>query len=209
MTYSIKEMFFTFQGEGFHSGRPAIFVRFSGCNLWSGLEKDRAKAVCKFCDTDFVGSDGENGAKFKSAADLAEKASSLWPGGGDKYAVFTGGEPLLQLDEDLISAFHAAGFLVAVETNGTLKAPEGIDWLCVSPKADANLKQTSGDELKLVYPQIENAPEDFEVLDFKVFSLQPLDGPDTAKNTKKVLEFCSKNPKWQVSLQAHKIWDIA
>ncbi|MHA1544519.1 MAG: 7-carboxy-7-deazaguanine synthase [Alphaproteobacteria bacterium] len=208
MSYAVKEMFFTFQGEGLHTGRPSIFVRFSGCNLWSGLEKDRAKAVCKFCDTDFVGSDGENGAKFKTAAELAEKASSLWPG-GDKYAVFTGGEPLLQLDEALISAFHEEGFLVAVETNGTLEAPEGIDWLCVSPKADANLKQTSGDELKLVYPQTENAPEDFESLDFKVFSLQPLDGPDTVGNTQKVLEFCAAHPKWQISLQAHKIWGIS
>lgn len=209
MTYSVKEMFFTFQGEGFHTGRPSIFVRFSGCNLWSGLEKDRASAVCKFCDTDFVGTDGLNGGKFKTAKGLAEKASALWPGGEDKYAVFTGGEPLLQLNEALISAFHDEGFLVAVETNGTVVAPDGIDWLCVSPKADAGLEQTSGDELKLVYPQLENAPADFEGLDFKVFSLQPLDGPKTAENTQKVLDFCAAHPKWQISLQAHKIWDIA
>ena len=209
MTYAVKEMFFTFQGEGFHTGRPSIFVRFAGCNLWSGLEKDRLGAVCKFCDTDFVGTDGLNGAKFKTAEALAGKALELWPGGAERYAVFTGGEPLLQLDEDLIAAFHKEGFMVAVETNGTVVAPNGIDWLCVSPKADARLEQTFGDELKLVYPQIENAPEDFEELNFKVFSLQPLDGPETAENTKKVLEFCTAHPKWRISLQAHKIWDIA
>lgn len=209
MSYSVKEMFFTFQGEGFHTGRPSLFVRFAGCNLWSGLEKDRAKAVCKSCDTDFVGADGAAGGKFKTAEELARKASELWPGGAERYAVFTGGEPLLQLDGALIKAFKRQGFLVAVETNGTLKAPEGIDWLCVSPKADAPLKQTSGDELKLVYPQIENAPSDFENLDFKIFSLQPLDGPETAENTKKVLEFCAQHPKWQISLQAHKIWGVA
>jgi len=208
MTYSVKEMFFTFQGEGFHTGRPSIFVRFAGCNLWTGLEKDRSSAVCKFCDTEFVGTDGENGAKFKTPADLAKKASELWPGGVDKYAVFTGGEPLLQLDDALINAFHKEGFLIAVETNGTITAPDGIDWLCVSPKANAQLKQTSGDELKLVYPQVENAPEDFEKLVFKVFSLQPLDGPKTAENTKGVLDFCAANPNWRISLQAHKIWDI-
>jgi len=208
MSYAVKEMFFTFQGEGRHTGRPALFVRFAGCNLWSGLEQDRAGAVCKFCDTDFVGTGGENGGKYKTAEGLAEMASALWPG-GDKYAVFTGGEPLLQLDDALIDAFHNAGFKVAAESNGTIAAPRSIDWLCVSPKADAPLKQTSGDELKLVYPQAENAPEDFENLDFKVFSLQPLDGPELKKNTEKTLDYISTHPTWQLSLQAHKIWDIA
>lgn len=207
MTYAVKSMFFTFQGEGFHTGRPALFVRFAGCNLWSGLEKDRAKAVCKFCDTDFVGTDGAGGGNFKTAGDLAKKASGLWPGGG-KFAVFTGGEPLLQLDRTLIEAFHQEGFQIAAETNGTVKAPKGIDWLTVSPKANARLQQKSGDELKLVYPQRENAPSDFEALDFKIFSLQPMDGPGAAKNTRKVLEFCAAHPKWRISLQAHKYWDI-
>lgn len=207
MTYAVKSMFFTFQGEGAHTGRPSLFVRFAGCNLWSGLEKGREEAVCKFCDTEFVGTDGENGGKFKTAKSLAKRAAELWPG-GDKYAVFTGGEPLLQLDKALIEAFHKEGFKIAVETNGTVKAPKGIDWLCVSPKADAALKQTSGDELKLVYPQGENTPSDFEGLDFKVFSLQPLDGPETLENTKKALEFCAARPNWRLSLQAHKYWDI-
>lgn len=208
MTYAVKEMFFTFQGEGAHTGRPSLFVRFAGCNLWSGLEKDREAAVCKFCDTDFVGTDGVNGGKFKTAKEVAAKASRLWPG-GSKYAVFTGGEPLLQLDDALIAAFHKQGFEVAVETNGTVKAPDGIDWLCVSPKADPKLAQTAGDELKLVYPQDENAPEDFEALNFKVFSLQPKDGPDLKENTAKTLDFLEAHPKWRLSLQAHKIWDIA
>ena len=209
MTYTLKEMFFTFQGEGRMTGRPAIFVRFSGCNLWSGQEKDRESAVCSFCDTDFVGTDGLNGGKFKTARDFAEKAANLWPGiAGEKLIVCTGGEPLLQLDEPLIEAFHEKGFEVAVETNGTQEAPFGIDWLTVSPKADASLKQTSGDELKLVYPQAENKPEDFEGLDFEVFSLQPMDGPDLSKNIGQTLKFCAQNPKWRLSLQAHKIWDI-
>ncbi|MCH7806106.1 MAG: 7-carboxy-7-deazaguanine synthase [Proteobacteria bacterium] len=208
MTYTIKEMFFTYQGEGARTGRASLFVRFAGCNLWSGLEKDRAGAVCKFCDTDFVGTNGPGGGKFKSAEELAKKASTLWPG-GNKYAVFTGGEPLLQLDDALTKAFHAEGFQVAVESNGTIEAPEGIDWLTVSPKADAPLEQTSGDELKLVYPQVENNPEDFEGLDFKVFSLQPMDGPALKKNTEKTLIYCAAHPGWRLSLQAHKIWDIA
>ena len=208
MSYAVKEMFFTWQGEGAHTGRPSLFVRFAGCNLWSGLEKDREAAVCNFCDTDFVGVDGEGGGKFKSAAELAETAAALWPG-GEKYAVFTGGEPLLQLNEPLIAAFQRQGFSVAVETNGTLKAPPGIDWLCVSPKAGAPLKQTSGDELKLVYPQVENKPEDFEDLDFGTLSLQPMDGPDLKKNTYMTLQYCRAHPKWRLSLQAHKIWGIA
>jgi len=208
MTYAVKEMFFTYQGEGRHTGRPSLFVRFAGCNLWSGLEKDRESAVCNFCDTDFVGTDGPGGGKFRSAGELAAKASRLWPG-GEKYVVFTGGEPLLQLDEVLIEAFHKEGFKIAVETNGTVKAPEGIDWLCVSPKADAPLKQTSGDELKLVYPQGKNSPEDFAGLNFEVFSLQPLDGTNIKKNTKKTLDYIVAHPKWRLSLQAHKIWGIA
>ena len=208
MMYSVREMFFTYQGEGAHTGRPSLFVRFAGCNLWSGLEKDREGAVCKVCDTDVVGTDGPGGGKFKTAEDLAKAASNLWPG-GDKYAVFTGGEPLLQLDEALTSAFHAEGFKIALESNGTVKAPAGIDWLCISPKANAPLKQTSGDELKLVFPQAENSPLDFENLNFKVFSLQPLDGPLLHENTLATLRYCAANPKWHLSLQAHKIWDIA
>ncbi len=204
MTYTLKEMFFTYQGEGARTGRPSLFVRFAGCNLWSGHEKDRAGAVCKFCDTDFVGADGPGGGKFKTPEALAIEASILWPTGdkyGKKYAVFTGGEPLLQLDDAVIEAFHAEGFQVAVESNGTVKAPKGIDWLTVSPKADAPLLQKSGDELKLVYPQIENNPEDFEGLDFKVFSLQPMDGPDLMENTEKTLSFCARHPKWRLSLR--------
>ena len=209
MSYAIKEMFFTFQGEGAMTGRAAVFVRFAGCNLWSGLEKDRAAAVCKFCDTDFVGTDGVNGAKYKTARNVAEKASALWPGvSQDKLIVCTGGEPLLQLDGALIDAFHEQGFKIAVETNGTVKAPASLDWVTVSPKADAKLVQTTGDELKLVYPQAENKPEDFEGLDFKVFSLQPCDGPELTQNIAKTLEFCARHPKWRVSLQAHKYWGI-
>jgi len=210
MTYAVKEMYFTFQGEGAKTGAPAVFVRFAGCNLWTGLEKDRGKAVCKFCDTDFVGTDGVNGGKFQTVTDLAKKAKALWPGisGLTPLVVCTGGEPLLQMDQALIDAFHREGFVVAVETNGTVKAPRGIDWLTVSPKADAPLRQRNGDELKLVYPQAENRPETFEGLDFKVFSLQPKDGPDLAVNIDKAIAFCARRPKWRLSLQAHKIWDI-
>lgn len=209
MSYTIKEMFFTFQGEGAMTGRPAIFLRFTGCNLWTGLEKDRSKAVCKFCDTDFVGTGGVNGAKYKTARDIAEKAAALWPGlSAHKLIVCTGGEPLLQLDKSLIDALHDEGFEIAVETNGTIVAPSGIDWITVSPKADAKLVQTSGNELKLVYPQAENTPENFENLNFKVFSLQPLDGPDLKENTEKTIQFCAAHPKWRVSFQAHKYWGI-
>ena len=210
MSYAVKEIFFTFQGEGHHTGRAAMFLRFAGCNLWSGLENDRARAVCKFCDTDFVGVDGVNGNRFKTAEALAKKADALWPGiSGEKFIVCTGGEPLLQLDKKLIAALQNEEFEVAVETNGTLKAPDTINWVCVSPKANAKLLQTSGDELKLVYPQVENTPEDFENLDFKVFSLQPKDGPNLKENTAKTLEFCTTHPKWRVSFQAHKYWGIA
>ncbi len=214
MTYAIKEMFFTYQGEGALTGRPAIFLRFAGCNLWSGLEKDRSEAVCKFCDTEFVGTDGPGGGKFKAPRDLAKKAAALWPGNsGNMMIVCTGGEPLLQLDEALIKALQAEGFMVAVETNGTIAAPKSLDWVCVSPKADAALVQKAGDELKLVYPQVENTPEDFAGLNFKVFSLQPKDDPDNRNNTTKniaaTLKYCAAHPKWRLSLQAHKIWNIA
>lgn len=204
MSYSVKEMFLTVQGEGGQTGRPAVFIRFAGCNLWSGLERDRASAVCTFCDTDFVGTDGVNGAKFASADALAEAAEALWPGGGQPCAVCTGGEPLLQLDGALIEALHARGFEIAVETNGTLAAPEGIDWICVSPKSTAPLKQTSGHELKLVYPQADAPPEAFEHLDFAEFRLQPMDGPHQAENAQAAFEYCLKHPKWRLSLQTHK-----
>ncbi len=204
VTYSVKEMFLTVQGEGGQAGRPAVFIRFSGCNLWSGLERDRAAAVCTFCDTDFVGTDGPGGGKFAAPGDLAEAAAGLWPGGGAPLAVCTGGEPLLQLDPALIDALHAAGFEIAIETNGTLPAPPGIDWICVSPKSTAPLKQTSGDELKLVYPQADAPPETFEHLDFREFRLQPMDGPEQEANAKAAYEYCLKRPKWRLSLQTHK-----
>lgn len=208
MTYSVKEMYLTVQGEGGQTGLPAVFLRFAGCNLWSGLERDRASAVCKFCDTQFVGTDGPGGGKFKTAADLANAVIEHWPkiesSGGQPWVVCTGGEPLLQLDTDLIEALHAAGLKIAVESNGTIKAPEGIDWLCVSPKADAPLVQKSGDELKLVYPQIENSPEDFGGLDFKRFSLQPLDDKNWAAHTKAAFDYVLKHPKWSLSVQTHK-----
>ncbi len=217
MTYSVKEIFLSVQGEGAHTGRVSVFIRFSGCNLWSGREQDRAKAVCKFCDTGFVGTDGLGGGQFKTAIDLADEALSYWPKkhgdkDGEKWVICTGGEPLLQLDVTLIGALHAAGFKIAVETNGTLNAPDGIDWLCVSPKADAKLKQTSGDELKLVYPQTENKPEDFAHLDFQVFSLQPLDGKNDGNNNdthnlntmRAAFAYCLNHPLWHLSLQTHK-----
>lgn len=209
MTYAVKELFFTLQGEGAQTGRPAVFCRFAGCNLWSGLEKDRTAAICDFCDTDFVGTDGPGGGKFTAAQDLAEAAASLAPcGAGGMLVVCTGGEPLLQLDAPLIAAFHAQGFEIAVETNGTIEAPLGLDWICVSPKADAPLKQMSGDELKLVYPQQIASPEMFEDMDFKRFSLQPMDGPDLHENTRRAVDFCLAHPKWRLSLQTHKIVGI-
>jgi 7-carboxy-7-deazaguanine synthase len=204
VTYSVKEMFLTVQGEGGQAGRPAVFLRFAGCNLWSGLERDRASAVCTFCDTDFVGTDGVNGGKFATAQALAEAVASLWPGGGTPYVVCTGGEPLLQLDKALIDALHAAGFEIAVETNGTIKAPEGIDWICVSPKSTAPLKQAHGHELKLVYPQADAMPEQFEHLQFKEFRLQPMDGPHQAENAQAAYEYCLAHPQWRLSLQTHK-----
>ena len=204
MTYSVKEMFLTVQGEGGQAGRPAVFLRFAGCNLWSGLERDRAGAVCNFCDTDFVGTDGINGGKFASAEALAAAVAGLWPGGGTPCVVCTGGEPLLQLDAALIDALHGEGFEIAVETNGTLPAPPGIDWICVSPKSTAPLKQTSGHELKLVYPQPDARPEAFADLDFREFRLQPMDGPNREANARAAYEYCLRHPQWRLSLQTHK-----
>lgn len=208
MTYSVKEMFYTLQGEGINAGRPAVFLRFSGCNLWSGLEKDRAGAVCSFCDTDFVGTDGPGGGKFKTAEALAEAVKQLWPdegGSAEPMVVCTGGEPLLQLDEAAVEALHAHQFYIAVETNGTVKAPKGIDWLCVSPKSTAPVVQTQGDELKLVYPQLKAPPEHFKDLDFRHFLLQPMDGPDIETNTQKTIDYCLAHPQWRFSLQSHKV----
>ncbi len=210
MTYSVKEMFPTLQGEGLQAGCAAVFLRFAGCNLWSGLEKDRASAICQFCDTDFVGVDGTDGGKFASAEALATKASSLWPASSlqNKLIVCTGGEPLLQLDDKLIAALHAEGFRIAIETNGTIPAPAGIDWICVSPKAGSQLVQLTGDELKLVYPQPAAMPEQFESLQFRHFLLQPMDGPDRAENTQKAIEYCMAHPQWRLSVQTHKMIGI-
>ncbi len=211
MAYNVKEIFYTLQGEGAQVGRPAVFCRFSGCNLWSGLERDRLSATCQFCDTDFVGVDGQNGGKFNTALGLATFVKSFWPNtskGGQPFVVCTGGEPLLQLDDTLITAFHAAGFEIAVETNGTIKAPDGIDWICVSPKANMKLMQTTGNELKLVYPQDENTPDMFVGLDFDNFYLQPKDCADSQENTQKAIAYCMRHPKWRLSLQTHKITGI-
>ncbi len=205
MTYSVKEIYLTIQGEGVQTGLPAVFLRFAGCNLWSGLERDRATAQCKFCDTDFVGTDGPGGGKFQTPEDLARSAMAYWPEGkGQPWIICTGGEPLLQLDAKLVKALHAVGFKIAIETNGTIKAPDGIDWICVSPKANSEIVQISGHELKLVFPQKENHPEDFEHLDFENFSLQPLDDPRQSEHMKAAFEFCLKNPKWRLSVQTHK-----
>jgi 7-carboxy-7-deazaguanine synthase len=211
MAYAVKEIFYTLQGEGAQAGRPAVFCRFAGCNLWSGLERDRATAVCKFCDTDFVGTDGEGGGKFGTAEQLADAVLAKFPATADqatRFVVCTGGEPLLQLDEALVDALHRRGFEVAVETNGTLAPPLGLDWLCVSPKAGATLVVKAGDELKLVYPQEGASPAAFEGLDFRVFSLQPMDGPDRERNTRLAVEYCKAHPQWRLSLQTHKILGI-
>ncbi|CAO4173644.1 7-carboxy-7-deazaguanine synthase [Methylorubrum populi] len=209
MSYAVKELFHTLQGEGAQAGRAAVFCRFAGCNLWSGREEDRAGAACRFCDTDFVGLDGEGGGRFASAEALAGAIAATWAGGAaHRYVVFTGGEPLLQLDEALIAAVHARGFEVAVETNGTLAAPPGIDWICVSPKAGNALVQTSGDELKLVYPQAEAAPELFAELPFRHRFLQPMDGPEAAANTAAAVAYCRADARWRLSLQTHKIIGI-
>ncbi len=205
MTYSVKEIYFTVQGEGVQTGMPAVFLRFAGCNLWSGLERDRPSAICNFCDTDFIGTNGPGGGKFKTPQQLADAVRSQWPDGkGQPWVVCTGGEPLLQLDTDLIRALHDAGFKIAIETNGTLKAPDGVDWICVSPKADTKIVQTSGHELKLVYPQPENKPEQFEGWDFQFFCLQPLDNEKQRENMQSAFDYCLTNPQWRLSLQTHK-----
>ncbi|HRE61228.1 MAG TPA: 7-carboxy-7-deazaguanine synthase [Micropepsaceae bacterium] len=208
MTYSVKEMFFTLQGEGARAGRAAVFLRFAGCNLWSGLERDRASAICQFCDTEFVGTDGAGGGKFSRAADLARAVAALWPGGGKPYVVCTGGEPLLQLDAPLIDALHQAGFEIAIETNGTIAVPPGIDWICVSPKAGAPLVQVRGDELKLVFPQQGAEPERYQAHSFNHFFLQPMFGPALAANIKAAIAYCLAHPQWRLSLQTHKMLGI-
>ena len=211
MTYSVKEIFYTLQGEGAQTGRPAVFCRFAGCNLWSGLEEDRANAVCNFCDTDFVGTDGEGGGKFAAARELARAIAARWPDddkAGKRFVVCTGGEPLLQLDAALVDALHAEAFEIAVETNGTQPAPAGLDWICISPKAQAQLVLEGGDELKLVYPQVEATPERFEGMRFRHFFLQPMDGPERERNTRLAVEYCKSHPKWRLSLQTHKILGI-
>jgi 7-carboxy-7-deazaguanine synthase len=211
MTWTVKEAYYTLQGEGAQTGRAAVFLRFAGCNLWSGLERDRDKAVCRFCDTDFVGTNGLNGGKFRAAADLAAHVRAIWEAEAGAarpaYVVCTGGEPLLQLDAALIAALKVEGFEIGVETNGTIAAPDGLDWICVSPKANAPLVQTSGSELKLVYPQDEPEaqPERFSKLDFSHFFLQPKDDPNAARNLQGATTYCMKNPQWRLSLQTHKL----
>jgi 7-carboxy-7-deazaguanine synthase len=224
MSYSVKEVYYTLQGEGFYSGRAAVFVRFTGCNLWSGRESDRETAVCTFCDTDFVGTDGPGGGRFDSAGELAHHVAGVWKRGAvglesvvgtvdetvctRPFVVCTGGEPLLQLDSALVGVLHDVGFEIAVETNGTIPAPEDIDWICVSPKRDARLVQSSGDELKLVFPQEEALPEQFENLDFDHFYVQPMDGAAIEANTRAALEYCLTHPRWKLSLQTHKLLQI-
>jgi 7-carboxy-7-deazaguanine synthase (Cx14CxxC type) len=221
MPYSVKEIFYTLQGEGAHAGRPAVFCRFAGCNLWSGREADRSSATCTFCDTDFIGTDGPGGGKLATADELADAVARHWPtapvsslrGGPDPreplpYVVCTGGEPLLQLDQDAVNAFHARGFEVAVETNGTKLPPKNIDWVCVSPKAGAELVLKSGHELKLVFPQPDAMPERFSHLDFRRFYLQPMDGPHREHNTQLALRYCLEHPQWRLSLQTHKLLGI-
>jgi 7-carboxy-7-deazaguanine synthase (Cx14CxxC type) len=210
MAYSVKEIFYTLQGEGAQTGRPAVFCRFAGCNLWSGREADRASAVCTFCDTDFVDTDGPGGGRFATADALATAVAAAWPAGagGLPFVVCTGGEPLLQLDAELVSALHRRGFEIAVETNGTRPPPPGLDWICVSPKAGAELVVRAGDELKLVYPQTGAEPERFEPLAFRYFFLQPMDGPARERNTDAALRYCLTHPRWRLSLQTHKLLGI-
>ena len=206
MAYAVKELFKTLQGEGAQTGRAAVFCRFAGCNLWSGREQDRETAVCRFCDTDFIGTDGPGGAKFATAQDLADAIARTWGGSpGRAYVVFTGGEPLLQLDKALVEAVHAKNFEIAIETNGTQEPPEGVDWICVSPKAGAELKLARGDEIKLVYPQDGMPPENFAGLDFRHFFLQPMDGAAREANTAAAAAYCIDNPPWRLSLQTHKL----
>jgi 7-carboxy-7-deazaguanine synthase len=210
MSYTVKEIFYTLQGEGANTGRAAVFCRFAGCNLWSGRERDRADATCQFCDTDFVGIDGPGGGRFATAEDLAAAVSETWPAHnpGQRFVVCTGGEPLLQLDVALIQALHDQDFEIAVETNGTLPPPPGLDWLCVSPKAGAELQARAGNELKLVYPQIGLRPEDLENLEFRHFFLQPMDGPERDANTALAVDYCLTHPRWRLSLQTHKLLGI-
>jgi 7-carboxy-7-deazaguanine synthase (Cx14CxxC type) len=212
MSYLVKEIIYTLQGEGANAGRPAVLCRFAGCNLWSGREADRESAVCRFCDTDFVGTDGEGGGRFEAAVELADAVAARWPRAGGEgsrpLVVCTGGEPLLQMDEDLVEALHARGFEVAVETNGTLAAPGGIDWICVSPKAGVELLLTAGDELKLAFPQPGAEPVQFEHLAFKHWFLQPMDGPERESNTQLALHYCLAHPRWRLSLQTHKYLGI-
>jgi 7-carboxy-7-deazaguanine synthase (Cx14CxxC type) len=209
VSYAVKEIFLTLQGEGAHAGRAAVFCRFAGCNLWSGREQDRTSATCKFCDTDFVGTDGTLGARYASADDLADAIASQWAGEhGYRYVVLTGGEPLLQVDADLIDALHARGFAIGLETNGTIEPPDGVDWICVSPKAGAELLIRQGNELKLVYPQEGAMPAAFADLAFERFSLQPMDGPDVAANTERAVNYCIRHPQWRLSLQTHKTLGI-
>jgi 7-carboxy-7-deazaguanine synthase len=212
MTYAVKEIFFTLQGEGANTGRPAVFCRFAGCNLWTGREADRADATCSFCDTDFVGVDGPGGGKFADARELARAVAEKWPANvsarARKLVVCTGGEPLLQMDSDLVHALHAHGFEIAIETNGTQLPPEGIDWICVSPKVGAPLVLARGNELKLVYPQAGGEPERYAELDFEQFFLQPMDGPDRERNTELALAYCLSHPQWRLSIQTHKLLGI-
>jgi 7-carboxy-7-deazaguanine synthase len=209
VSYAVKEIFLTLQGEGAHAGRAAVFCRFAGCNLWSGREQDRESAVCQFCDTDFVGTDGTLGGRYASAEALATTIAAQWTGAdANRYAVLTGGEPMLQLDAALVEALHARGFSIGVETNGTIAPPDGLDWICVSPKAGADLVVRKGHELKLVYPQAQAAPEDFAGLAFARFSLQPMDGPDVIENTARAVDYCLKHPQWRLSLQTHKTLGI-
>ena len=213
MTYTVREIYYTLQGEGAQAGRPAVFLRFAGCNLWSGREQDRADAVCRFCDTEFVGTGGPGGGKFGTAGELAAAVAAKWPGGASaarRYVVCTGGEPLLQLDAEAIDALHAEGFEVGVESNGTVAAPDGIDWLCISPKANAGLVQKTGHELKLVYPQAEPEadPANFEQLDFEHFFLQPLCDDRRDEHTRATVDYCLRHPRWRLSLQTHKIVGI-
>jgi len=209
VTYAVKEVYFTLQGEGYHTGRPAVFLRFAGCNLWSGREADRTAAVCRFCDTDFLGTDGVGGGRY-AAEQLASLVAATWDAAvrDDRFVVCTGGEPLLQLDEPLLAALHARGFTVAIETNGTLPVPDGVDWVCMSPKASADLVVTSGDELKLVHPQEGADPERYRHLSFTHFFLQPMDGPERERNTELVRAYVSTHPGWKVSLQTHKLLGI-
>lgn len=210
MTYSVKEIFYTLQGEGANAGRPAVFCRFSGCNLWSGREEDRLQAICQFCDTSFVGTDGSGGGKFTSAENLAYAISTAWlPTDHEhRFVVLTGGEPLLQVDEPLIEALHRQGFTIAIETNGTIPVPKEIDWICVSPKAGSNLLVTKGDEIKLVYPQIGTAPELFNKLEFRHFFLQPMDNASQKSNIQFAMHYCLDHPQWHLSLQTHKVLQI-